>query len=279
MIRRLLGMLMLLVGLSGVGASYVGARMGHLAVEKIAAELVDALDLMTQSLNTIGDSLLLAKGTVAEVSRGLDTVEAAAGDLAGSLDETQPMLDQIGTIVSKDMPDSIELMQAAFPAMAQVAGVIDDTLTTLNSFRIDQRILGFDIKYDLGIDYDPEVPFDESVLLIGRSLDGIPEKLRSLQEQVETTSGNLDVVGQDIDDIISNLKDINAQISATDPMLDNYTRIVTDLNDRSRLVRAKISEQVEDAKDVVTFLMVWIAVSQMAPIYLGWDLALGRRPR
>lgn len=279
MTRRIIGVFMLLVGIGGIGAGYMGAKIGHMAVDAIAADLVDSLVLLSDSLETVSDSLLLAKTTVAGIGQGLETVQSAAGNLGRSIDETQPMLDQIGGIVSEDLPDSVDTMQGAFPGMTQVAGVIDDTLTTLNNFRIDEQILGLEIKYDLGIDYDPSMPFDESVSQIGSSLNGIPGKLRGLKTQVDATGENLALVSRDIGLIVADLEAINGQISAADPMLDDYSALVIDLNDRSRKIRSKLSDQVDDVKGVVTFLMVWLAVSQVAPLYLGWELALGRRPR
>jgi ABC-type transporter Mla subunit MlaD len=270
---------MLFVGLSGVGAGYVGIRLGHAAVDAIGAELIDSINLLSSSLETVGESLLLAKSTVRGINQGVDTVQGAAANLSRSIEDTQPMLDQIGSLVSEDLPDSVDSMQQAFPGMTQVAGVIDETLTTLNEFRIDERILGLEIKYDLGIEYDPAMPFDESVSQVGRSLDGLPDKLRGLNAQVRITGDNLASVSRDLEKIVADLEQISGDIEATDPLLDEYSRLVTNLTDRSRLVRAQLSDQLDDAKRVVTLLMGWLVASQMAPIYLGWELAKGRRPR
>ena len=48
------------------------------------------------------------------------------------------------------------------------------------------------LNYSLGVDYNPNVPFDDTVLTLGESLDGLPESLRSLQTYADETNQNLD---------------------------------------------------------------------------------------
>jgi methyl-accepting chemotaxis protein len=278
MIRRMLGIAMLLVGVSGIGASVVGLRLGHAAVEAIGADLESSLLLLSESLDTVGDSLLLAKSTVGDVNQGVKELEGTLNDLVLTIDETQPLLEELGGIASEDIPDSVEAMQESFPGMSQVAGVIDDTLTTLNRFRIDEEILGFRINYDLGINYDPSMPFDETVDQIGQSLDGLPARLRGLRVQVDTTSDNLELISQDMETLAISLAEINGRMEGIDPLIDEYNSIVTDVNDRARRIRRDLADQVDDARRVVTFLMLWLGLSQFAPLYLGWELAMSRRP-
>lgn len=278
MIRRGIGVVMILVGLTGVVASFVGARLGHRAVEAVGNDMDASLVLLSQSLEVVGDSLSTAKDSLAAVSEGLENLEQALLNLGVTIDETQPLLLELRGIVSEDVPESVEAMQEAFPGMSQVAGVIDDTLTTLNRFRIDEEILGFRIHYDLGIDYDPSMPFNESVDTIGRSLDGLPDRLRGLSSHVETTGDNLEIIGQDVTGLATNIDTINDRIDEIDPLIDEYSRIVTDVNDNARRVRRNLAEQVAEAKLVVTMLMVWLGLSQIAPLFLGWELALSRRP-
>lgn len=277
MVRRLIGILMLLIGLLGVALSVAGVVVGRQIVDDVGANLESNLLLTSQSLDTMEESLVLAKTTVSEVSAGLDTMEDTAVQLGQTITETRPLLLQVNQITTEDLPQSVESVQDAMPEMVAVAAAIDDTLTILNNFRIDEEIFGFSIQYDLGIDYDPVVPFDESVAQIGDSLDGLPGSLRQLETNLDVADENLEMIAVDVIAISEDLETINGRVAEIEPLLDDFITIVIEANDRTRESRARIGEQLEMVKLIVTGLMVWLGLTQIAPLYLGWELATGRR--
>jgi uncharacterized protein YoxC len=268
---------MLLIALGGIALAIFGVRFGHQMVENIAANLDQTLLLTSQSLDTVSGTLLLAKSSITDVNSALETAETVADDLAQTVNETRPLLSQISTVTSEQVPDSLETIQGAFPSLEQAAGIIDRTLVTLNSFRIDEQILGLDIQYNLGIDYAPEVPFDQSVRELGEGLEGLPESLRSLQIYINVTNGNLQTVSQDIRTLADDLNVVNGRIAELDPILDEYIILITSSNDRTRQMRAQINSEIESVKNGITLVMVWLAITQIAPLYLGWELLTNRR--
>jgi hypothetical protein len=44
-----------------------------------------------------------------------------------------------------------------------------------------------------------------------------------------------------------------------------------------RQSKLNIRNQVRSFKNIVTILFVWAGLSQVAPLYLGWELLSGRR--
>ncbi len=277
MFRRLLGVLILIITLGGIGLAILGARAGHQLVENMATNLNETLRLTSQNLDIVSESLLFAKSSLTDVNEMLETAETTADDLGQTVSSTQPVLRQISNVTSEQVPDSLEVIEEAFPSLEQVAGVIDRTLVTLNSFRIDEEILGLEIKYDLGIDYAPEVPFDQSVRELGEGLEGLPESLRELRVFINVTNENLGTVSEDIHDLADSMNVVNGRITELDPILDEYIALITTTNDNTRQTRARINNQVDNVKNGVTLVMVWLAITQIAPLYLGWELVTNRR--
>lgn len=275
--RRTLGLVMLLIGVLGLVLSIAGAIYGYRLIDNVGNGLKSSLDLTSQSLDAVKETLLLAKTTLGQVNGSLDTLAGAANDLSRAVNQTRPLLGEIVQVASYDVPDSVEAVQTAVPYMAQAAATIDDTLTFLSNLRIEQRILGFPIYFDLGIDYAPEVSFEESINRIGYSLEGIPPRLRGLAVYIDTTNGNLETISQDIMAMSRDLDTINSSIADIAPLLDDYVRIVTEISDSIRQTRASLSQQLYMVKLVVTMAMTWIGLTQVAPLYLGWELVAGRR--
>jgi archaellum component FlaC len=276
-VKRVLGLVMLLIGVFGLALGILGAIGSHVFLDDLFGVMEKSLDSISQSLDTAEETLLLAQMTVEQVNKGLDTVESAAINLSETMIQTRPLLGEISRIVSGDLPDNIEAFQSALPGMAQSAAIIDDTLVALSNLRIEQEILGFPLNFDLGIDYAPEVPFEESINRVAESLEGLPTRLRGLESHIETADSNLETISRDIVTMSADLEAISDSIAAVAPLLDDYLQIVTDVRDLIDRTRIRLVDQLGMVKLVVTLLMVWLGLTQIAPLYLGWELVTGRR--
>jgi hypothetical protein len=224
-------------------------------------------------------TLLLAKTTTAQVTDGLDAVESAAINASQTISQTRPLLGELGQLVSRDVPDNLEAVQSAVPDMAQAAAGVDDTLTVLSDLHIEQTILGYPLYFDLGIDYAPEVPFEESINQIGTGLEGIAPRLRGLQVHVDATDGSLEAIGEDMVTLSEKVQTVNRSVAGVTPLFDDYTRIVTETGERVRQARINLAWQLHAARLAVTIAMAWIGLSQIAPLYLGWSLVTRRDSR
>jgi methyl-accepting chemotaxis protein len=281
MIGRVMGILMLVVALAGISLSIAGGIFSGQAVTAIGISLDSVLALTTESLDTVTDTLTLTKNTVLDVNAGLDTVEQTAVDLSKTLADTRPLVDGLTNVAAEEIPNSVDALQAAVPNIAQVAGVIDATLITLSNFGYKQTIPvpfnPIELDFSLGIEYDPEVPFDESVMQISAGLEGLPESLRALRSDLEMTNENLQIVSDDIALAANDLATINARVAEIPALIDDYLRIVGQINDAMRIVRAQIMQQLDAVRIGIIVLMVVLGVTQLAPLYLGWELLTGRR--
>jgi archaellum component FlaC len=219
-------------------------------------------------------------------------VEKTATDVAKTVGDTRPLLQTVNTVATQDVPNSIAAVQDAMPNIVEVAGVMDTTLTSLSKFSNNQTIpvpipsLGFGLKpleleipfsFDLGIDYKPTVPFDAAIEQVGASLDGLPDRLRTLEKDLLVADANMALISDDILNVSDDLATINQRIAEISPLLDEYIRIVNQVKDALGGVRTQVSTQLDMAKLVVLLIMVWIGLGNLAPLYLGLELVTGRR--
>lgn len=275
MVKRILGIVLLLVGASGVVFSVAGFVLLPRAIDETAVALTNSLRQAESSLEQVVSSLLLTRATVRDVNRALETVTANTVLLQRTLDDSQPLLGEVAAVTSEDLPDSIEALQRAIPDMAQVAAAVDDTLTTLSRFRIDRQLLGVRLQFDLGIDYDPSRPFDETVLELGDSLDGLPARLRNLRADLDATRANLAELSEGLAQMGTDLETVNGRLQEITPLLDDYVRIAGDLGDQTRLLRQDMMQQATTLKTVVRLALIWLVFAQLTPLVLGWELLRG----
>lgn len=275
--RKALGWLMLAIGVSGIILSIVGVIIGRQLIDAIGASIRGNLTTTVDSLDTVRETLVLTRSTVAQLETGLETAEESASNVSTAISESRPLLTESSRIVTGDVPESIETFQESLPALIEVSAAMDNTLRTLSAFRIDRSILGIPLNFDLGVDYDPEVPFDQSVRELGESLDGMPEQLRSLEQYIETTDENLLTMSEDLARLSDDLENINNTMDEVEPLINEYITIVTEVGDNARESRLLLDRQLAQAKLALTVIMIWFGLLQVAPIYLGWELVSGRR--
>ena len=282
LIKRLLGIVVILTALLGMGLSGGIYWYGHQAIETAVAQSDGALATLGTTLQTTQDVLGVAKTSLNDVGTILGTVEGTTDNLAQTIRDTGPFLDQIDTIATEQVPDSLQTFNDVIPNIATVAGTVDNTLTILSGFGFERNLdyglvkLGT-ISFDLGIDYNPTVRFDESIRQLGASIEDLPDQLRTLDSHLAVTAENLEAISVDITTLGVNISDINETIGTTPALLDEYITTLTQIQDSISQTRLQITQQEANAKLVVTVLAVWFGLTQIAFLYLGTELLFNKR--
>ena len=282
MFRRIIGAIMFITGLLGLIITLAAAILSGQVIDGVGQSIDNTLNLALESLSAAQDSLDLAKQSIADVNTTMDTVEQSAANMSKTIADTQPVVDGISQVVAQDAPKSIEAVQTAIPNMAETARIVDNTMELLSDFGFEQEIpIPFSdplvIGFDLGIEYNPEQPFDESILLFGESLEGLPEQLRSLEGDLETTSENLGLISKDISTLSGDLGALNEGIAEIIPLMDEYKRIINEIETALTDAREQLDVQLDKVKIVVLVALLVISLTQLTPIYVGWELVRGQQ--
>lgn len=273
--KRVLGVFFILIGVTGLLISIGGVIVSRQAITEIRSSFKDTLDLTAETLDNVHETLLLTRTTVNQMSSGLDTVGKTAVNVSTTISSTQPLMDQVTQVAAKDVPNSLESIEQAIPDIAETAGAIDDTLRLLDSFELEREIFGIPIRFDLGINYQPENALDDTVLQLGASLEGVPESLRSLDANLGVASENLSVVGQNLAVIAGEMDQLNGTVKEMEPLIDEYLLLTTETSDLIRLMRSQLDRQLQTIQLAVTALFIWIGLNQLVPFYLAWTMLDG----
>lgn len=270
--KRLLGTFFLLLGLAGVLFRVMGIVVGRQIVDEIGATMGQTLTKASDSLTTVQATLAQTKETSNELNQGLQTISQTAGNLSQTVGDAGPLLDQVSVVVTNDVPSSVEAVQMTIPDVAQAAGAIDDTMSLLSAFRLERRVFGIPIDFDLGIDYNPARPLDVTVLQLNDSLADMPDNLRALEDSLETAGQNLMTASEDLENIEVQMEQLRESIAVIEPLLDNYLELANETGQQLRLAQADLESSVGTIKLIITILFLWLALNQTVPLYLSWHL-------
>jgi methyl-accepting chemotaxis protein len=270
---------MIVAGLVGLIVGIAGIIYAPQAINNVGTTLDENLTVIALTLDTTEDTLLLAQTTLGQVDAGLGTVANAVVGISGALRETTPLLDAVGKIVSEDVPNSLDSLQSVVPELSRAAGVVEDALTALSEFRLEQTILGINLGFDLGFDYDPEQSMSDSIDGLGTSLDGMSPRLRTLQTFLDSASGDIETIGQDIEQVSDTIETLSGQLESAATLLDTFLATINELQRTIEGMRDALPQQLQIARIAVIVFMVWIGLAQLAPLYLGWELVSEQRER
>lgn len=277
MIKRLIGIVLILVAVSGMGIGFMGARMASQVVDGMGQEVDEVLGLVSGTLTNVEETLTLTKVSIQDVSTVMVTAEETAVNLSTTVSETRPLIGQVNQIGSTDLPDSLDSIQDTIPTLSLVADSVDATLRTLSSFNYNEEVLGYEVEFGLGIEYDPEVTLGEAIDSLGTSLEGISPQLRSLDVYLNVADENLETISTDLRTISGDVETINGRLAESLPLIDEYTRLTVEANDQARRIRNSLQEQLATIRTGIIVAMIWFGLTQLAPLYLGVELLFGKR--
>ena len=128
MIRRIVGLLLVIAAVAGIIFSLIGLiEIWHYrpVVTKIA---LDNLALGDQALSTTQDVLTIVGQVVQTTTSDVASLQATAKELALAIHNTDPMLDSLISLTSKDLPAAVSATQTSLASAQSSALLIDNAL-------------------------------------------------------------------------------------------------------------------------------------------------------
>lgn len=279
-IRRIIGGVIILVGLAGMAAGAYGVVWLQGAAETTEREITSGMDFGLEALDTISGTLQVLIVTVDDTALVLDSAVGSSEAIVETLNAIRPVVAELSNIISLGLPDSIEAVQAAMPAVEQASSAIDATLRTLAAFEWSATIpiIDYELAFGLGVEYDPTTPLDASVAQVSAALAELPDHLTGIEGDLETTNDSLEVTAASIEKAAENLATVSLGLSATSASLAEYDDLIDRARDRLRQMRWNVRENIRLARIALSLALGWFALSQLAPLYLGSTLLSPKRP-
>jgi len=258
MIKRILGIVLALVGALGIALCVLGVLYVWRAADSVALVASDTLGLVSDTLDNVDRSLDVASTTLDDAVAAVEALHATTLGVGETLSSTRPTLDGMADLVESDLAQSIESTQAALDGMEEAAGVIDRTMRGLT---------------ELGIaDYDPDVPLDRAIATAGEELEPVPDGLRQMGGGLRQTGTSLQSVQVGIIEMGDHILEIGRDVDGASAVIGSQTDVVQELQEQTGELRQGVGESIRVVAWGVTLLLVWIGLSQLALIQWGVSL-------
>lgn len=252
--RPILGKHLQLLGVIGLLAALIVAVSGLILASRVSQAATDTIEPFVAISVDIADAIDASGVMVERTTEAITSIENATRSTARALRSVSAAVSESGELVAGDIADSLDSAVDTLPGLVSTAAVIDTTM----------RALSF-----VGVDYDPEVPLDDALAALERSLRPIPEQLRGQVEALETVTADIDQIASDSGELAAVLLAARIDMLAAQDVLDSASA-----NARVAVQQMEQIESDVSTYDVlirIAFLAAALALASVAvaPILIG----------
>lgn len=253
------------VGITGVAIALVGTIIAWSFVGSSERTARRSLDLTTDAVGSVSDTIGVARTMLDSVADGLGTVEGTLGRVSTSFDATQGVLQNVAGFTTGQLPTAIETVTTVLPGLADASDAVDRALRALS-------------RAPLGINYDPAVPFGTSVRRLSDSLAALPGQLRSLGTNLQEVSSSSGGLRTDLAALQADLATTNSRLADARALLDRYSSTAEQASSLARATRTDVHVQARNARVLAVLGGLGFAAMQIVPLLIAlawWSAPVG----
>lgn len=241
-------------GLVGTGIAFLALVVGWLLLSGFGDSTSRTLSLLGTTLETTVESASTALETLALAEEGMTQTEIALGSAGTGLAQMSGVLAETSALLGAQVPDTLDAINASFPAMIDTARVIDTTMQAL-SF--------------LGVDYRPAVPLDESLEAVSEDLAPLSESLRAQAGPLAQAAMEIESVGEAVEVVGENVNSITAELAGSRELVTRYQTAAAEATEVVSDVSTSFNGQVTLARILLLALGAAVLILMTVPVVLG----------
>ena len=280
-IRRILGVFVMLAGILGLVLSLAGLVMVWVAKPTVAGYAGTTIDTLNESVVTSQRVVDVTGQALGGTIDSVDALSAMLGTTAATVEDTKPILDEFDTIMATTLPSTLKAATDSLYTAQEAATVLESTMKSLDTFRFllaSTPMLGDVVKLPAE-SYNPEKPLADSLGELASGLEGLPDtfvkmsaNLSNTDDKLAAVQGNLITMSDSVKLISSSLSEYQQMLTQSKSSMDNLTSILTSIQDNLPTILSGVAI-------VLTLFFAWLLAAQVVILSQGWELYQGTADR
>lgn len=264
--NRVVGYVLTIAAIIGLVLSLVGIAAVWWVKRPLTENVMSMIGLTDRTLKATSDALLVTKESLTEAMVDVISMKDTLEATSRAIHATNPMLDSLSNLLSKDIPDAIDATQTSLATAQSSAQVIENFLKSVSSLPL------IPIQ-----PYNPPVPLHESLKRVSESLDALPQSLEDMDESLNGSRGNLILIEAEFRIMSRNIQQMNASLLDAQAVIISYQNVVSDLQQRIDRLSTIAPRWINNLAWFTTFLLVLIAIAQLGLLVQGLQLVERQR--
>jgi hypothetical protein len=265
-LKRLFGLLLVITAAAAMIFSVLGLFEIWSYQPKVTQTVADTLASLDQALTTTQDGLNVVGQMVQTTTIDAASLQTAIQALAQTIHETNPMLDSLTSLTSKDLPAAIDATQTSLASAQNSALLIDNVLAALTSIPLLPTA-----------PYKPDVPLHTALAQVSTSLDSLKPALATINSSLVEGKTNLGVLESQLNNMSQTTKGFGTALDSAQTIIDQYKTVTAQLKQRVEAAQGAASGWIITLTWILTFLLAWLLIAQLGLGSQGLDMLRDRR--
>jgi len=279
--RRILGILVMIAGILGLLLSLTGLVMVWVTKPNIAIYANTTIDTLSQSVVTSQNVMEITGQALGATIDSVDALSEMLGTTAATVEDTKPVLDDISILMEDSLPSTLGAATDSLYTAQAAAQVLESTIQSLETFRflLSATPLIGDLAGQPGEMYNPEKPLADSLGEVASNLEGLPDtfveistNLSKTDDNLASIQGNLITMSDSVGLISTSLGEYKAMITQSQSSMDNLKSILTNL-------QSNLPAILNGFVIAVSLFLIWLLAAQIVILSQGWELYQGTASR
>lgn len=242
------------IGAIGLVAALIVGIGGFLLASRVSDAATDTLGPFVDVTSDLADTIDATGVMVERTTEAITSIENTTRSAGRALNSASTALAETSDLVGGDIADSLDSAVDTLPGLISTAAVIDTTM----------RALSF-----VGVDYDPELPLDESLAALEASLRPIPDQIRIQSQSLATVTDDIDQIVADSGELAAVLLQTRVDMLGAQDILDSASSNARSAVDQMRAIESDVDTYDTLIRVVFVAAALALAVASIAPILIG----------
>lgn len=265
MLKRIIGVLLVIAAVVSLVFSLI-VTYGVWSVRTPAAEAALAgLRLADDTLTTTNDALAAVDAALLNAASSVAAAQDTFRSLSQTIYATGPTLQGLAGFLSEGLPETLRSTQSTVNAAAESAKIVDTVLDVLAAIPF------------VNFSYAPQTPLSETLGNVAGSLRTLPDGLEALGADLAGTGGTLPELASSLEEFGASIESVDESLASAQQIIASYRVLIDDYQAMIATLERLVPLLTGVIPAVLTFVVFWLAVVQVAALRAGWRWAQGRQ--
>lgn len=280
-LRRILGLLVMLAGILGLVLSLAGLVMVWTVKPTVAVYAESTIDTLGESIVASQRAMEITGQALGGTIDSVDALSVMLSTTADTLEDTKPILDEVDGILGITLPSTVVAASDSLYTAQEAANVLERTIRSLDSFRflLSSAPLIGDLVGQSEDVYNPEKPLADSLGELASGLEELPDTFTRIAEDLSATDDNLVTVQQNLVTMSKSVARISSSLSQYEELIVESQSSMEELTSLLTNVQDNLAAILNGAAIVLTMFFGWLLAAQVVILSQGWELYRGTADR
>lgn len=281
LVRRLLGIFVMLAGIIGLLLSLAGLVGLWIIKPTLTSSIHTTINTLATSADTSQKAMDITSDALGATIDSVDALSEMLGATALTVNDTQPVITQFTFVLSDTLPTTFEAatdsLQAAQAAAYSLEGAIQ-SFETFRSIMSAIPLIGSMVP-KATMPYNPDKPLAESLGELTTSIQDMPDTFVEISANMDKADDNLELVKSNLETMSTSVALISTSLSQYQKMIGESQASMENLVSMLTNVADNLDQILNIASIVLGLFFFWLLAAQIVIFSQGWELYHGTAGR